>query len=172
MTLKPSFFPYLVLVFFVTNLIHESFHWLAGAALGFEMRFGLNTVSYLSPSEPWQRALADVAGPAVTIVQALIAYTLTMRGGAHKVFAFLYAAFFMRLVAGLVSVMHPNDEARVGMCLGIGKWTLPVLVAAGLLVLVIKASRRLQLNWKDQLACYAVASLTVSFIVWLDRVLR
>ncbi len=172
MTLKPSFFPYLVLVFFVTNLIHESFHWLAGAALGFEMRFGLNTVSYLSPSEPWQRALADVAGPAVTIVQALIAYTLTMRGGAHKVFAFLYAAFFMRLVAGLVSVMHPNDEARVGMFLGIGKWTLPVLVAAGLLFLVIKASRRLQLNWKDQLACYAVASLTVSFIVWLDRVLR
>jgi len=172
MTLRASFFPWLILVFFITNLVHEGCHWLMGAALGFEMRFGLNTVSYLSPSEPWQRALADIAGPIVTIAQGVIAYIVVMRGASHKVFAFLYAAFFMRLVAGLVSFMHPNDEARVSMFLGIGKWTLPVLVAAGLLVLVVRASRRLKLNWKDQLACYAVASLTVSVIVGLDRVLR
>lgn len=172
MTLRPSFFPWLILVFFITNLIHESCHWLMGAALGFEMRFGLNTVSYLSPSEPWQRALADIAGPAVTIAQGVIAYIVVMSSASPKIFAFLYAAFFMRLVAGLVSFMHPNDEARVSIFLGIGKWTLPVLVAAGLLVLVVRASRRLKLNWKDQLACYAVASLTVSAIVGLDRVLR
>ncbi len=172
MKLKPSFFVLLVPVFFVTNLVHEGCHWIMGAALGFEMRFGLNTVSYLSASEPWQRALADGAGPAVTICQALLAYALLLRSGSTRAFAFLYAAFFMRLVAGLVSVMHPNDEARVGMYLGIGKWTLPVLVAAGLLVLVIKGSRRLSLGWKDQLGCYLVASLTVSVIVGLDMVLR
>lgn len=172
MKLKPSFFPWLALVFFVTNLIHESFHWLMGAALGFDMRFGLNAVSYLSPSEPWQRALADIAGPAVTIAQGVVAYMLVMRNGSAKIFAFLYAAFFMRLVAGLVSFMHPNDEARVSMFMGIGKWTLPVLVAVGLLVLVFKASRRMKLGWKDHLACYALASLTVSVIVGLDRVLR
>ncbi len=172
MKLKSSFFPWLVLVFVITNLVHESFHWLAGAALGFEMRFGLNAVSYLSPTEPWQRALADIAGPLVTIAQGVIAYVLFMRTGSQKIFAFLYAAFFMRLVAGLVSVMHPNDEARVSMFLGLGKWTLPILVAAGLLALVIKASRRLKLGWKDHLACYALASLTVSAIVALDRVLQ
>lgn len=172
MKLKPSFFPVLILVFFVTNLIHEGCHWLMGAALGFDMRFGLNAVSYLSPTEPWQRALADIAGPLVTIAQGLIAYVLVMRNGSQRIFAFLYAAFFMRLVAGLVSVMHPNDEARVSMFLGLGKWTLPILVAAGLLVLVVRASRRLQLGWKDQLACYLVASLTVSAIVGIDQVLR
>ncbi|WP_288380131.1 hypothetical protein [uncultured Massilia sp.] len=172
MTLRPSFFPWLILVFFITNLVHEGCHWLMGAALGFEMRFGLNTVSYLSPSEPWQRVLADIAGPIVTIAQGLSAYIVVMRGASSKIFAFLYAAFFMRLVAGLVSVMHPNDEARVSMFLGIGKWTLPILVAAGLLVLAVRASRRLKLNWKDQLACYVVASVTVSVIVGLDRALR
>jgi len=172
MTLKPSFFPWLILAFFFSNLIHEACHWLMGAALGFEMRFGLNAVSYLSPTEPWQRALADIAGPAVTIAQGVIAYVLVMRNGSQKIFAFLYAAFFMRLVAGLVSFMHPNDEARVSMFLGWGKWTLPVLVAAGLLVLVVKASRRLELGWKDHLASYGDASLAVSLIVGLDRVLR
>lgn len=172
MKLKPTFFPWLILVFFVTNLIHESFHWLMGAALGFDMRFGLNAVSYLSPTEPWQRAMADIAGPLVTIVQGAVAYVLVMRSGSSKIFAFLYAAFFMRLVAGLVSFMHPNDEARVSMFLGLGKWTLPILVAAGLLVLLVRASRRLALGWKDQLACYVLASLAVSAIVGIDRVLR
>lgn len=169
MKLKASFFPWLVLVFLITNLVHESAHWLMGAALGFEMRFGLNAVSYLSPTLPWQRALADGAGPAVTIVQAIIAYILVMRTASLKAFAFLYAAAFMRLVAGLVSVMHPNDEARLGMFLGLGKWTLPVLVAAGLIWLAARASKRLGLTWKDQLACYLVASLAMSAIVGLDR---
>ena len=169
MKLSASFFPWLVLVFLITNLLHEGAHWLMGAALGFEMRFGLNAVAYLSPTLPWQRALADGAGPAVTIVQAIVAYVLAMRSGSTKLFAFLYAAAFMRLVAGLVSVMHPNDEARVGMFLGLGKWTLPVLVAAGLIWLAAQASKRLGLTWKDQLACYLVASLAVTAIVGLDR---
>jgi hypothetical protein len=169
MKLKASFFPWLVLVFLIGNLIHESAHWLMGAAMGFEMRFNLNTVTYLSPTLPWQRALADGAGPVVTIVQGILAYWAVMRSASVKAFAFVYAAAFMRLVAGLVSVMHPNDEARVGMYLGLGKWTLPVLVAAGLIVLAVKASRRLQLTWKDQLMCYLIASLTVTAIVGLDR---
>lgn len=169
MKLKASSFPWLVLVFLITNLVHESCHWLMGAALGFDMRFGLNAVTYLSPTLPWQRALADGAGPAVTIVQGIIAYTIAMRSSSLKAFAFLYAAAFMRLVSGLVSVMHPNDEARLGMFLGLGKWTLPVLVAGGLIFLTIKASKRLQLRWKDQLACYLVASLAVSAIVAIDR---
>lgn len=172
MKLRLPFFAWLILVFFITNLVHESAHWLIGAALGFDMRFGLNAVSYLSPTQPWQRALADIAGPIITIAQAVVAYILVMRQASLNIYAFLYAAFFMRLVAGLVSVLHPNDEARVSMFLGLGKWTLPAMVAVGLLVLVLKASRRLQLKWKDQLASYAVASIAVSVIVGLDRILR
>lgn len=172
MKLRLPFLAWLILVFFIGNLVHESAHWLTGAALGFDMRFGLNAVSYLSPTQPWQRALADIAGPAITIAQGVLAYILVMRHASLKIYAFLYAAFFMRLVAGLVSVMHPNDEAQVSMFLGLGKWTLPVLVAVGLLVLVFTASRRLQLNWKDQLASYAVASIAVSAIVGLDRIMR
>ena len=169
MKLNVRLYLLLVLAFFVTNLIHESAHWLMGAALGFDMQFGLNGVRYLSPILPWQRALADAAGPIVTIVQGVIAYMLLARTAAPKAFAFLYAAAFMRLVAGLVSVMHPNDEARVSMFFGLGKWTLPVLVAAGLIWLAIRGSKRLELTWKDQLACYLVASLATSAIVGLDR---
>lgn len=169
MKLKPSFSPWLVVVFFITNLLHEGAHWLTGAALGFDMQFGLNAVRYLSPTEPWQRMLADAAGPVLTILQGLLAYVLVKRSASHLAFAFLYTAAFSRLTAGLVSVLHPNDEARVSMYFGLGKWTLPVLVAGGLIVLVIAASKHLSLGWKDQVLCYLVASLTVSVIVGLDR---
>ncbi len=140
--------------------------------MGFDVRFGLNAVTFLSPIAPRERAIADIAGPMVTIAQGVIAYVLVMRGASLKIYAFLYAAFFMRLVAGLVSVVHPNDEARVSLFLGLGKWTLPLLVAAGLLILMVRASRHLQLNWKDQLASYVLGSLTVTTIVGLDMVLR
>lgn len=172
MTLRRSFFPWLILAFFVTNLVHEASHWLMGAALGFEMRFGLNGVSYLSASAPWQRALADIAAPTVTVLQAFIAYACVMRTASVKAFGFLYAAFFMRLAASLISVIYPNDEARVSLFIGLGKWTLPALVTAVLLILVAKASKHLRLGWKDQLASYVIASLSISAIVALDRVLR
>lgn len=169
MKLKPAFFLVLAVVFFITNLLHESAHWLTGAALGVDMQFGLNIVRYLSPAEPWQRALTDAAGPLFTILQGAVAYALLRPSASTWAFAFLYTAMFSRLTAGLVSVLHPNDEARVSLFLGLGKWTLPVLVAGILVALVVHASKRLALGWKDHVICYLVASLAVSAIVGLDR---
>lgn len=46
------------------------------------------------------------------------------------------------------------------------------LYAAGLILLAIKGSKRLGQTWKDQTLCYLVASVAVSAIVGLDRVIR
>jgi hypothetical protein len=169
MRLKAPFYPWLIAAFLISYLIHETAHWLMGAALGMDVQFRLNAVRYLSPTAPWQRALADAAGPLVTIAQALIAYLMVQRGASVRAFAFLYVAAFMRFAAGVVSVAYPNDEARLSLAAGLGKWTLPVVVAAGLVVLAYKGSRRLGLTWKDQVLCYLVASLAISAIVGLDR---
>jgi hypothetical protein len=169
MKLKATFYPWFIAAFLVSYLIHEGAHWLMGAALGVDVEFRLNAVSYLSATAPWQRALADAAGPFVTIAQALIAFLMVQRGASAKAFAFLYVAAFMRFAAGVVSVAYPNDEARLSLAAGLGKWTLPVLVAAGLIALAYKGSRRLGLTWKDQVLCYLVASLAISAIVGVDR---
>ena len=97
MKLKAPFFLWLAFVFLITNLLHEAGHWLMGAALGMDMKFGLNGVKYLSATTDWQRALADGAGPLVTIVQAIVAYVVVRRSASLKAFAFLYAAAFMRM---------------------------------------------------------------------------
>jgi hypothetical protein len=169
MKLKAPFYVWFVFAFLVSYLIHETAHWLTAMALGIDAEFRLNAVRYLSPTAPWQRALIDGAGPALTIAQAILAFVLVGRGASAKAFAFLYVAAFMRFAAAVVSLLHPNDEARISMLLGLGKWTLPVLVAGGLILLAAKAGKRFQLTWKDQVLCYLVASLAVSVIVAADR---
>jgi len=169
MKLKAPFYAWFVFAFLVSYLIHEAAHWLTAVALGIDAEFHLNAVRYLSPTAPWQRALIDGAGPALTIAQAIVAFILVGRSGSAKAFAFVYVAAFMRFAAAVVSMLNPNDEARVSMLLGLGKWTLPVLVAGGLILLAAKASKRLRLTWKDQALCYLVASIAVSMIVAVDR---
>ncbi len=169
MKLKAPFYPWFLFAFLASYMVHESAHWLAATGLGIDARFGLNAVRYLSPTAPWQHALIDGAGPALTIAQAVLAFVLVGRSGSFKAFAFLYVAAFMRFAAGVVSLLYPNDEARISMMLGLGKWTLPVLVAGGLILLAAKGSKRLGLGWKDQLLCYLAASLATSVIVAVDR---
>lgn len=169
MKCRPTFFAVLFGAGFFTYLVHESAHWLMGAAFGADMKFGLNAVKFLSVLTAGQKAWTDFAGPAITVVQGLVAFALVMKTGSQNAFAFLYCAAFMRVVAGFISIVMPNDEARLSTFLGLGQWTLPILVGGALVVLLWKASRTLQLTWKDQLLCYIVMSLTTALIVGLDR---
>ena len=54
----------------------------------------------------------------------------------------------MRILAGVMNVIHPNDEGRLSRTFGLGLWTLPLLVAATLLYLVIRASRPERYGWQ------------------------
>ena len=172
MALKKSFAAWLLVVGLFSFLIHEGAHWLAGAAFGADMEFGINAVRFLSALTPGQKAVTDLAGPLVTIIQAGIAFALIMRSKSQLAFAFLYFAAFMRVVAGFISLFMPNDEARLSAWLGLGMWTLPLLVGGALVATVWKASRTLRLTWKDQLLCYAVTSVITAMIVGIDRFMR
>lgn len=167
----PQFFVRLFFVGVVTYLVHELGHWAVGKFFGFEMNFRLNGVSTMSPVVPSARAMFDLGGPAVTMVQGVIAYTMLKRTGSQLAFAFVYQAAFMRVVASLISLFFLNDEARLSLYFGLPAWTLPVLVSAVLVALAWGGSRRLGTTWKDQLLCYLVASATAAAVVGLDMLL-
>ncbi|MDB5790938.1 MAG: hypothetical protein JWQ80_962 [Massilia sp.] len=84
MKLKARFYLWFVLVVLITNFIHEGGHWLMGASLGLDMQFGLNAVRYLSPPSDLHRALANAAGPLLTILQGIIAYVLVRRTASSR----------------------------------------------------------------------------------------
>ena len=167
----PQFYLTFFFVGVVTYLLHELGHWGVGKIFGFEMNFRLNGVSTLSPVVPFSRAMFDFGGPAVTLVQGFIAYSIVKRTGSQLAFAFVYHAAFMRVVASLISFVYMNDEARLSLYFGLPAWTLPVAISGVLVALAWAASKRLGTSWRDQLCCYLAASVTAAAVVGFDMVM-
>jgi len=163
-----SFYAILFFVGIGTFFIHEFAHWLTGVALGHDMIASPNHVWPRDPMSVRYQGLVSAAGPLVTIAQGIAGFWLVNRGRSLLGFALLYMAFFMRLLATAMSLFNPNDEARVSQLLGVGTWTLPLIVVVGLFILVVAASRKLELTVRDQFFCYLVASVVVSLIVGVD----
>jgi hypothetical protein len=153
-----------------TFAVHEFAHWIAGVVLGYEMLASPNHVWPIGDIDPADATLISTAGPLITIIQGVLGYFLVRRRDSLFGFALIYTAFFTRLLAAVVSISNPNDEARISSYLGYGQWTIPTVVVIALLVLTYLASRRLKLSFRDQFLCYAAASLAVSLVVGIDYV--
>lgn len=165
-----DFYVALLIVVVLTFLAHELAHWLAGTLLGYDMAVSLNGAAprsggFLSERDAF---IVSGAGPLVTILQAVLAYWWTRRSNHPTAYALLFVAWFMRFAAAFVSLMHPNDEARMSLQLGWNMWVLPGLVVALLFALTWAASRHLRIGWKTNLAAYMLCSLAFAGIVFLD----
>lgn len=167
----PRFYAWLVAIGLATYLAHEGAHWLMGEALGYPMRYGLNRVAATVPTTARDAALISAAGPVLTIMQGVVAFLVVRRRGSATAFAVLLWAAFMRAVASGISLFMPNDEARVSEALGLGTWTLPLLVTGVLVVLAWIAARRMRVGWRSGLICYVVLSIVSAAIVGGDMVL-
>jgi FtsH-binding integral membrane protein len=157
---------------FITFALHEGGHWLAAVLLGHEAYFGLNSAGARGAVSTVDHMIISAAGPAVTVVQALIALWLVQARASAAAWVFLFWAAFMRFMATVISLFNPNDEARISEWLGWGMWTLPVLVTVGLFALLVVGSVRLKVSWKTLVLTWVVASVAVSAVVGLDMLTK
>ncbi|OLY91102.1 hypothetical protein SAMN05444008_11843 [Cnuella takakiae] len=165
--INPAYLLITVVVVVASWLLHEGAHYLAGIALGYPMAMTLNTAYPVSGSynssahEQWISA----AGPLFTLLSAILVFVLMGKGRRPLLYPVLFTAFYMRLLAGIISLFNPNDEARISSWLGLGRFTLPLLVVAILGWLLYKraseqgVSRRV--NWVTLLVVMVVASAIV-----------
>lgn len=157
---------------FITFALHEGGHWLAAALLGHEAYFGLNSAGARGTVSTVDHMIISAVGPAVTVVQALVALWLVQARASAAAWVFLFWAAFMRFMATVISLFNPNDEARISEWLGWGMWTLPVLVTVALFALLAVGSVRLKVGWKTLALTWVVASVAVSAVVGLDMVMK
>jgi hypothetical protein len=157
-------FPLTLIGFF----LHEFGHWLAGELLGYEMWMTLNGASNRGADVvvPRLHQLAITgAGPAVTLLLGFLGWTIT-RPGAVFGPALVFVSFFMRLTAYAVSVfVNPNDEARLGLWLGVGVHPIHLLTTGGLLVLTVLAFRKAGLGWLTGFVASLLSAASVAAIV-------
>lgn len=154
----------------LTALLHELGHWLAGTGLGNEMRMSLNAARPVAGyGAEWHAWVVTAAGPAVTLVQAAVAWRLSRRRpGSLWLFAFLLTPLVYRAMAMAMNVLNPNDEGRLSRDLGLGLYTLPALVCALLLWLVADAAHRGRLGWSRPLVGAVVAAHLLGAVVLID----
>ena len=169
----PGFYLMLLAIMVATFAVHEAGHWLTALLLGHEPFYGLNGAGTHDTVSTLHEALISAAGPAVTVLQGLVAFVLIRGGAGLTAFAVLYCAAFMRLMAaGISLIVHLNDEARVSVALGLPPFTLHLLVAGGLIVLTVVAGIRLKLSWRAWIFSWLVGSAAVSAIVYLDMAMK
>ncbi|WP_109809358.1 hypothetical protein [Sphingosinithalassobacter portus] len=159
------------LILVLTFLLHEGAHALSGLALGFPVEIGLNHVRPVGDVAPdaAQAMLMSAAGPVATIAIALVAWATI--GRSVTGFLIVLAAFVCRAMAMVVSLWNPNDEMRISQALGIGAWTLPIVVTLLLAMLVWAAARGKRLRGRHWLALYISGSIALAAVVGADMML-
>ncbi|MXP11159.1 hypothetical protein GRI68_13300 [Altererythrobacter halimionae] len=83
----------------------------------------------------------------------------------------VFAALWSRALAAIVSVANPNDEARVGLELGIGFWTLPIAVSVLLALLFVRLARKRRLGMSWFMAFWLGASFGFATLVFGEALL-
>jgi len=167
----PGFYLLLFVVAFVSFVLHEGTHWLAGVALGHDMVVSLNGSHATTAVPALDAMLISAAGPVVTLIQGILALVLVRMFNSVAAYGFVFFAAFMRLMAAGVSLMNPNDEARISLYFGLGSWTLPLLMVAVLGIMTVIGSRHLRLSWQTNALAWLTSSVAVSAIVGLDMML-
>jgi hypothetical protein len=155
-------------------ILHEFMHWIVGKVLGYPMVMTLNS-GYLEKGKfenDGHYQLISIAGPIFTVGVAVFVFMLMKNHKRPLLYPFLFTSFYMRMFAAVISVLNPNDEARVSSYLGIGKFTLPIIVTGLLFFLVYKISKEYKFNWQFNLANLGLAILFTSMIILTDMYLK
>lgn len=165
---------WVVLAVASTWLAHEFAHWLAASSLGYEAAMTLNSVYLVEGAYELQghRILVSAVGPLVTIAQAFGVFLLLQHGRWRTyLYPFLFTPLYMRVLAGGMNVINLNDEGRISEALGLGAFTLPLVVSVGLGYLVYRVARTHRLSWSFQVGTVLIVMLVSSVLILADQLL-
>jgi len=164
-----------ILVILITTILtwifHEFAHWSTSELFGYKTIMQINGTSTLEGEKPTdlQSTIISISGPIITIFQAIIAFFLLKRNWNIFIYPTLFIAFYMRFLAGLMNFIMPNDEGRVSEYLGIGTFTLSIIVSVFLFFLTYKISKKYDLGWKFHLKTTLLVMLFTTIIILSDQ---
>ena len=156
---------------FLSFELHELAHFFTGEYLGNKMAMTLNTGYPVNGFylKEWQYTVVSAAGPLFTILQALVFYFLLKRNNNYYLYPWLLIPLFMRFSAMVLSFRNPNDEARISTSLGMGMFTLPLLVSIFLFFLVLKINQKYSYTKRFNFISVLLIIFFYSAIILIDQ---
>lgn len=158
-----------------TWFIHEFAHWVTSELFGYTTVLRINSTSTLKGEDPTQlhQMIISASGPIITLFQALAVFLiLKTKPWVKDLYPFLFTAFYMRLMAGVMNFINLNDEGRVSEYLGVGSFTIPLLISGILFYFVYSISKKYKLSWKFQLATSLGVMIVSSILILSDQFFR
>lgn len=157
-----------------TWLLHEFAHWGTAEALGYTAFMSFNGTSFADYESiiPWHHNIISAAGPVITLLQAVAVFIyLTYNRWNLYQYPLLFTAFYMRFLAGGMNFINPNDEGRISEFLGLGTYTIPLLVSFFLLYLVYRITKQHSLSWRFQASTLLWVMVFSAILILLDQFL-
>jgi len=134
-----------------TYLFHEFGHWIVGELLGNDMAYSLNYVwpkngSYIDASHD---LYTSMGGPAFTIFQAMVGLHIIEKYRDSYIYPFVFFPMFSRFFSLVFGGFEKQDEARISAILGVGTYTVAILVLFILILIVVRCSSNLKISLKN-----------------------
>jgi hypothetical protein len=150
--------------------LHEFAHWAVGECLGYKMTITLNSSFPANGHyiKDLHYQIISAGGPIFTLCEAILIFILMRRQRRILLYPLLFTCFYMRLFATVISFRNPNDEARISSAMGIGKFTLPLIMTIILFALIYKVSNMYKLGTKFNLINFGLTLLFSSIIILAD----
>lgn len=168
-TFNLNYFFVALIAVLLTWEVHEFAHWAMGTILGYDMVMTMNTAYATSDAKEGHQQVISAAGPVITLIEAILIFLLMRRNNNKLLYSFLFTCLYCRLLATFISIWNLNDEARVSKYLGVGNFTLPLMMSAILFFLVYKISRQYGFGKKFNFINLGLVMLFSSIIILSDQ---
>ena len=148
---------------------------MTGELLGYDSIMRLNATGFERGENPTEveQAIVSIAGPVITVLQAFFFFQwLRKKAWSKYIYLFLFTPFYCRFLASIMNLLNLNDEGRVSNYLGLGTFTIPLLVSGVLFYLVYRISKQNNLTWRFQLATTLIIMLFSSILILADMFFR
>ena len=158
-------------VAYVSYLFHEFGHWIVGEALGNNMVYTLNNVwpqsgRYIGASH---EVYVSSGGPAFTILLSLLFLLIIEKYKTMYAYPFVFFQMFIRFFSLVFGVFEQQDEARISAILGLGAYTIAIIVFLILFLMVLRASYLLRINLKNNSYIFTMSTLCDLLVIGTYR---
>lgn len=154
-------------VAYISYLFHEFGHWIVGEVLGNNMVFSLNYVwpksgHYIDASH---EVLVLIGGPSFTILLAIISLLIIEKYAAIYVYPLVIFQMVLRFFSLVFGGFDKQDEAKISSILGLGTYTIGIIVILILLMIVLRASYKLKIDFRYNSYFFTVSILCQLMVI-------
>ena len=124
---------------------------------------------YINPKDG---LYVGIAGPAYSILQALVALFFIEKFNSKYAFPFLFFPLFMRFFSIVFGAFHKEDEAGISASLGIGTYTVAIIVIVISILIIWRGAYKLKLGFKEINFFILISTLCELLVIGTDSLLK